>query len=171
MESQDYQKQANDFLSQTGTTLEIEFLKNDYHFIGDNDKRDIYKCTLKRGKRKFVFNFGQSLMDSQHYQDIHIKSRLYTMTGKNLCGGYKIDDMAKYKDYIKLINGKKPTNYSVLACLTKYDPCTFEDFCKEYGYDEDSKKAEKIYKGVLYEYQSLCMLFSYDEMNQLSEIQ
>lgn len=39
-------------------------------------------------------------------------------------------------------NGAKmPTMYDVLTCLTKYDPDTFEDFCSEFGYDTDSRRA------------------------------
>lgn len=50
----------------------------------------------------------------------------------------------------------QPSSYDLLACLTKYDPGTFEDFCNEFGYDTDSKKAEKIYKAVVNEYAGLC---------------
>ena len=28
-----------------------------------------------------------------------------------------------------------PTEYDVLACLTKYDPGNYEDFCSEFGYE------------------------------------
>src|SRR6185312_12921531 len=29
---------------------------------------------------------------------------------------------------------KKPTAYDVLACITKYDPGTFSNFCSDFGY-------------------------------------
>jgi len=61
----DYLKQANDFLSKTDTELKCSFLKNDFHFAGDKERRDIYKITLKRGDRKFSFNFGQSIFNSR----------------------------------------------------------------------------------------------------------
>jgi len=64
----------------------------------------------------------------------------------------------------------KPTNYGILACLTKYDPETFEDFCSNFGYDTDSKKAERIYNAVKDEYKNLCSLFNETEMNELQEI-
>jgi len=42
---------------------------------------------------------------------------------------------------------KSPTAYDVLACLDTYsDGFTFEDFCHSYGYDTDSRKAEKTFK-------------------------
>jgi len=64
-----------------------------------------------------------------------------------------------------------PTAYSVLACLTKYDPETFENFCSEFGYDEDSRKALKIYEAVKDEYLNLCSLFNEKELELLMEIQ
>lgn len=171
MKTQDYQKQAADFLEMTNTTFICEFLKNDYHFSNDKDKRDIYQCTLKRGQRKYTFNFGQSLIKSQHYKDKNVENRLYTMSGNKLKGNYKVTDLEKYKHYLTLIPGVKPTAYDVLACLTKYDPQSFENFCNEYGYNEDSRMVEMIYKSVVNEYKSLCCLYTDSEMEKLAEIQ
>ena len=53
----------------------------------------------------------------------------------------------------------QPSSYDLLACLIKYDPGTFEEFCNEFGYDTDSKKAEKTYKAVVNEYAELCRVF------------
>ena len=166
-----YEQQANKFLSATNSTLSIEYLKNDYHFIGDTDKRDVYKCELKRGQRSYVFNFGQSLSKSQHYKDTTKKGCTYTMTGKRLTGNYSINDLKKYSQWIKLVNGEAPTAYDILACLQKYDVGTFEQFCYEFGYDTDSIKANKIYTEVVNEYKSICTLYTDEEMEQLQEIQ
>jgi hypothetical protein len=65
---------------------------------------------------------------------------------------------------------KSPNMYDVLSCLTKYDPGTFEDFCSEYGYEEDSRSAEKTYKAVCKEWKSVENLFS-DILEELQEIQ
>lgn len=64
-----------------------------------------------------------------------------------------------------------PNEYDILTCLTKYDPETFENFCSEYGYDYDSRSAEKTYKAVVEEYKNVTMLWNDDEIDQLSEIQ
>lgn len=64
----------------------------------------------------------------------------------------------------------EPNLYDVLACLTKYDPNTFEDFCSEFGYDSDSRNAVKIYKAVCKERQAVERLFG-DCLNELQEIQ
>lgn len=56
----------------------------------------------------------------------------------------------------------QPSSYDLLACLTKYDPGTFEDFCDEFGCNTDSKKAEKTYKAAIKEYEGLCRVFGDD---------
>lgn len=67
--------------------------------------------------------------------------------------------------------GEEPTFYDVLACLTKYDPGSFEDFCSEFGYDTDSRKAEKTYKAVCKEFAAVERLFLEEEvMNELQKI-
>ena len=65
---------------------------------------------------------------------------------------------------------EEPRLYDIIACLTKYDPGTFEDFCSEFGYDDDSGSAEKIYNAVKDEYLSMCTLFSDEELEILSLI-
>jgi len=64
---------------------------------------------------------------------------------------------------------KEPEMYDILACLQKYDPETFEFFCSNYGYDEDSRKAYKTYKAVCKEWAAVERLFS-DCLEELQEI-
>lgn len=56
----------------------------------------------------------------------------------------------------------EPSNYDLLACLTKYDPCTFKDFCCDFGYDEFDENAKKTYRAVIKEYKGLCRVFGDD---------
>lgn len=175
--STSYEQQAQNFLTATGASIEITYLKNDFHFVGDKDKRDIYTVTIKRGNRKFTFNFGQSIDKSGFYFQIGRKKteidRKYIKESKQALS------MSKYKlgasdfdakiDYIHY--PETPTAYDVLACLQKYDVGTFEDFCGEFGYDTDSKTAEKTYNAVVNEYTNVCKLFTDTEIEQLQEIQ
>ena len=62
-----------------------------------------------------------------------------------------------------------PTMYDVLACLQKYELGTFQDFCSDFGYSDDSIKAYKTYKAVLKEYNSVIRLFG-DVLDELQEI-
>lgn len=128
----DYDKQANDFLEATNTTIKVIFFKYDYYFEGDKERRNIYKITIKRkGVGQFTFKFGTSFNDSRH----------------NI----------------------EPCNYDILSCLTNSYPGSFENFCTDYGYDGAKRKAEKVYKKVVKEWQNVHRLFS-DVIEQLQEI-
>ena len=64
---------------------------------------------------------------------------------------------------------KKPTHYDVLACLTKSNPGSFENFCSDFGYNSDSRKAERIYNAVCSEWNSVDRLW-HDVLDKLQEI-
>lgn len=61
--------------------------------------------------------------------------------------------------------------YDVLACLTKDNPGMFSDFCSEYGYDTDSRKAFSIYEDVCEEWNRVSSFFSASEIEEMKEIQ
>ena len=65
---------------------------------------------------------------------------------------------------------KMPSNYDILTCLTKYDPGTFSDFCSDYGFDTDSRRAEKTYNAVCKEFAAVQRLFG-DILDEMQEIQ
>lgn len=63
-----------------------------------------------------------------------------------------------------------PTMYDVLACLSKPQGIeSFEDFCDEFGYDYDSRRAERIFKAYKKEVANVERLFG-DVMDELYEI-
>lgn len=64
----------------------------------------------------------------------------------------------------------QPSEYDLLSCITKYDPGTFENFCSDFGYDTDSRRAEKTYHAVVEEWNKVKSLFTEEELQQLSEI-
>ena len=64
----------------------------------------------------------------------------------------------------------EPTLYSVLTCLQKYDVGSFENFCDYFGYDYDSRTAEKTYKAVVKEFEGMERLFNSDELELLQNI-
>ena len=67
-----------------------------------------------------------------------------------------------------------PTEYDVLASITKHDVGTFSDFVSEFGYSIDTPKekrnAEKIYKAVVDEWESVKNLFTEEELEIIREI-
>jgi len=67
-------------------------------------------------------------------------------------------------------SGQEPSAYDVLSCLTKYNTGSFEEFCSEFGYDTDSRTAERTYKAVIKEYENISRLFTEAQIEQLREI-
>ena len=63
-----------------------------------------------------------------------------------------------------------PTMYDILAAITKYDPGTFENFCADFGYDTDSRRAEKTYHAVVGEWKDFSALFPEGIPEEIQEI-
>ena len=174
----EYLKKASDFLQKTNTELTITFLKHGKHFVDDKDNRDIYEIVIKRGGRKYKFNFGQSINESGEYVLLeHLRNKIICSKDLNDKWSFTKDEYKKIQypsltAVIKNKNYKKPCVYSILSCLTKYNPGTFEDFCNEFGYDIDSRKAFVTYEyeAIKDEYSNLAMLFNEIEMEELQEI-
>jgi len=169
-EINEYEKQANDFLIKTGATMTIEFFAHMPHFDGDKEKRDVYNVTIRRGNNDYTFKFGQSIFNSGSVADIaaHTDSKQYRQL---LSEGYKPKYGKAIPNDRTILHKKRivPSAYDILSCLTKNGPGTFEDFCSEFGYDTDSKKAEKIYFAVQKEFAGIKKLFG-DVMDDLQEI-
>lgn len=70
---------------------------------------------------------------------------------------------------------KRPSRYSVLASVEKYEPAdTVEGFAWEFGYmiddDKEYKRVKKIYEACKKQYERLLDLFGEDLMKDLREI-
>jgi len=128
----------------------------------DKQAKDFLKATGTEFKAKFL-KYGSHFVGETDKRDI------YEITLKRGTREFK------FKFGQSLSNsdgngGNPPKPYDVLAGLTCYDPDTFKEFCYSYGYDEDSRKAEKVYKAVCEEYDNLKMLYSDEEIEMLQEI-
>lgn len=166
----EYDIQADDFLAATNSAIKVQYLKTGIYFEGDKDQRDIYGVTISRGSREMKFNFGNSINDSGEV--IFLDSYAVKKYGRKF-GTRKEAIQAGLTggDYKKNENYSAPSSYDILTCLTKYNPGSFENFCSEFGYDIDSKRAEKTYHAVVKEYTDLCTLYSDEELQILAEIQ
>lgn len=67
-------------------------------------------------------------------------------------------------------HARVPTAYDVLAAITKSDPGTFGDFCGEYGYDTDSRRAMDTYLSMQNEWARVRAFFTGEELEELQEI-
>lgn len=150
----EYIKQATDFLQKTHAKMKIRYVglavNKEWK---EKDERCLYEITLTSPRGSMTFDFWDSIQNT--------KIRTTPFDEYNVQANKKL--AAKKKTAV-------PSVYDVLACLTKCDPGTFEDFCSDYGYDEDSRTAERIYFAVQKEYTQLARLFTPDEMDELAEI-
>lgn len=172
-EMSEYQQQALDFLKKTNTTIDIQYEKFDKHFNTDTQKRDIYRIMIKRGNRSFSFNYGQSIVNSGIIHAWNIKnSTPFRHNNINCVSCGDIENLNYYatKDFKLLKKRQFPNEYSILACLTKYPVDTFDNFCSEFGYDTDSKKAEKTYNAVKEEWDNVQKIWNDEEIKLLQEI-
>lgn len=176
----DYEKQAADFMTATNTTMETRFLRTGLHFPDDKDQRDIYEITLNSKGRVYKFNFGQSINASGEYKILD--KRMRPSPNREFCTAEEakkikmklrpiFTERELNEKIIKNPNHSAPTAYAVLSSLTKYDPQTLEEFCSEYGYNVDSRKAERVYNAVREEYLQVSRLFTETELELMAEIQ
>ena len=167
----EYVKQANDFLTKANAICKIEFggVSRNENWK-EKEKRNWYDVTITtpKGTMSFVFwdsihNTEISMMTLEQYVEKKLRRRFSDMSYAE-----------KKKADVKLKELKDdavPNAYDILACLQKYDVGTFEEFFSEFGYDEDSRTAERIYIAVVKEYKELVRIFTDEQMEELCEIQ
>lgn len=162
-------------LSEILKTVEItaEFVGVQKYFDDDTDKRAVYNITLKKGSRGITFTFGASLMDSV---SMFPKSYDQKMVAKTLCppfGRLTIYDLEKHYNPFNIKKAEKAfyenLPYSILSCVSSEYHCSksFSDFCWDYGYDEDSRKAYKAWERCLEQSGKLEKLFTPEEIETL----
>lgn len=150
----EYIKQATEFLRKTYTKMKIRYVGLAVNKKWkEKEKRCLYEITLTSPRGSMTFDFWDSIRNT--------KIRTMPFDAYNVQANKEL--AAKKKAAV-------PSVYDVLACLQKYDPGTFEDFCSDYGYDEDSRTAERIYFAVQREYTQLARLFTPEQMEELAEI-
>lgn len=183
----DYQKEAKDFCAKYNVKIISVYAGHRKYWPDDKTARAYFGITIKRERKApYTFDFGQSLVNS------------YQALRGNFGEGYnarKWGQMPKGFDYeqhnIPVFSGEEtesrfmvgdvlvqyfvkqaivpPTEYDILAGITKNDPGTFDDFCSGFGYDTDSKEAGQTYFAVQKEWANINRLFS-DCMDELQEI-
>ena len=116
-----------------------------------------YRCMFSRkDKGHFAIDFWNSYADEQS-----------NYARKNPPKSYEsiADRIKRTKQPVSV-----PRPYDVLSCITKNDPGSFEDFCSDFGYDTDSKRAEATYWAVVREFRNVEKFFTAEELAELQEI-
>ena len=181
----DYEKQANDFLKKTNVGFKAEFVEFGKHFENDKEDRAIFNITLSKGERVFSFRFGQSIVNSgfcfpKYTDELNKKLRdsvnfRYGGTDNILKTEEKF--LRNAKEYFGSLVGieyykfKFPSAYDVLSGLQKYAVDSFDDFCADFGYSNDSISAQKIFRAVQKEFDMVRQLWSDEEILLLCEVE
>lgn len=174
----EYDIQTQKFVEKTGLKIDKSYCG---HYKRFEDAKYIsaqWRIKFSReGKMEFWFDFSDSVHNSfsKTEQGSYRRKPLtagdfnYTAIRLQLETGTHREGSSL--PFILHYERKPPSDYDILACLTKYDPSTFEDFCGDFGCDTDSRKAEKTYFAVQKEYQNLRGMFSETELVLMAEIQ
>lgn len=114
-----------------------------------------YRCTFSaKGRGHLAIDFWSSYADEEFNA---LGSKKYQMQ----------ETIFKYAD-----KGRQaPTPYDVIACIQKSEVGTFDDFCSDFGYDSDSRKAEETYHAVVREWRKVQKFFTEAELVALQEVQ
>ena len=175
----EYEKQAIDFLKETGTAFEIIYQYTGPHFSGETDHRDVYRFTLKNSKGEYSSTFGDSIRNTERRElatrkplrntDIYGATRTKALRAGLLDkdGRLSTSALLKARNY-------KPSAYDILSCLEKYCPDTFEEFCDDYGYNDlpltEYSRIMQIFQNCKDQERALKKLFTPEQMEKLADI-
>jgi len=167
-----YEQQAVTFADDCGLIMAAQYTGHFPRF--SKYVTAVYWITLQRpGRKPYSFQFSTSINDSWEYKSEGQWKKHAGLPPKldidKFFSSLPVPANFPFTYHWVTQTKKSPSLYDILACLTTYDPGSFSDFCSEYGYDEDSKKAEDLYRAVLAEWRAVEPLFS-DVIDQLREI-
>jgi len=142
----------------------------------DDWNADKWAITFKTGKHMEPFEFNTGLGHR-----IKPLANRRALSAKDRAALKKLRDVVKQKDVALIANGDQwnpefavvPTQASVLYCLLSDASAgeqLFADFCADFGYDEDSRKAFGIYEACQKIALQLRHLFTGEQMEKLREL-
>ena len=142
----EYEKMALDFCKKYDVEITFNYLgKRKREDFGDDVARDTYSVEINRNGKAFSVIFSDSLFNTEKNESRKNRRRKMEV----------------------------PSEYDLLACLTKYDPGSFDDFILNYGYEIKSHreyiKLNTLYYAVKDEYENVYRMFS-DCLDELQEI-
>lgn len=132
-------------------TEETDYEKQALHFLNSTNTEMLIQF-LKYGK---------------HFDNDKEDRNIYSFTLSRNGKTYQ----SEFGDSIQnTMDGVEPNQYDILACLGSSCPESFEDFCLEYGYDNDSISALHTFEACKAEAIGLKTLFNESELQDLSDI-
>ena len=176
----EYEKQAQEFLTKTKTTLEVVEATEQTAPLWSKkgEKHGIrYEVTLKNDRAKYIFDFWDSIKNAEIIEAVKIlkpygwayeNARAERVLHDNNIG---IGHAKTQKGKAELLETLKPSAYNILACLNLLSEDNFEDFCSSFGYETDSIMALKTFEACKEQDRQLRRLFSMEEIELLTNIQ
>jgi hypothetical protein len=140
-------------------SVSVKVIGKDFYFDGDKEERIILRVIILRGEKNISFRFGMSIIDTELFSG-NEPDRMQHNSFKRYTS---VELMGKRKEV------KDGLLYSVLSCIASdyFVPDTFTDFCSEFGYDEDSRKAEKLFHDCREQSTKLHTIFKEEEISCL----
>lgn len=115
-------------------TVKIRYIGIKKYFSDDKDNRQVISVSMARGGQKIAFPFGLSVKDTEQIR------------------------AGTFEEW--------ETLYAVLTCCGSdfFIPDTFGEFCDDFGYDEDSRKALKTFEACRIQSKKLHKIFTDEEV-------
>jgi hypothetical protein len=131
-------------------------------FQDEKEERLVIRVTLIRGSQSFWLDFGRSIRDTDIYRraKCQFTQKEIDYSGTMLMLKEKGEAQREWQEVLD------DTLYSLLCCI-KSDygcPIVFKEFCGEYGYDTDSRKAHDLWERCLEQSAGLERIFTEEEI-------
>jgi len=178
-----YEGQAAAFIKGTGATVEAQYIDiKSGHFGPADDARDTWNIRITRNGRAYVFEYGGSIHDTEariasQYPDGTPRSFREIRLAANKPSYNPLGFAIRFKKWETEAKewgpagiNCRPSAYSVLCSVEKYEPeKDIDAFAAEFGIEKPSE-AVRIHKAVLEGYAQMRALFDNDELETLSLI-
>lgn len=153
-----YEQKAIEALESMGASMTLERLGNTYPTWDEGNRHPLYRFTIKTTRGTYGGDFYGSMAElAAEIRAARVK--------------YPTHSSKEAKQAKKELEDNRTTVYDVLSCLTKSNPGTFNDFCAEFGYSNDSINALNTYRAALKEYEGMARIFTAEQLEKLQEIQ
>lgn len=157
----EYTKQAEEFLTANSITFSASLIGSDCPQFCEDARKGIDMGEVNTYPRK-------THIHGKHYRCTFNRSNAPTNAP------FVVDFWNSYADEefnAKSLKGKRKISaYDVLTSIQKSDVGTFEDFCSDFGYDSDSRQAEKTCHAVAAEWKRVKAFFTDAEIEAMQEI-
>ena len=168
----EYVKQAKDFLTSCNATMEIKYVGLEKPNWDDKPHRT-YDCTIKTPRGEMMVHFYDSLANTELWMPY---KEYYEKKYNRYYDALRPTDVIRFQKELKAKREKAiPTEYDILACLTKYDVGSMDDFMSEFGYEikctQDMTNFINTYNAVVKEYNDVRRCFTEEQIEAMCEIQ